>query len=154
MKKAIFLFSFYLICNSIFAQNLEWAKGIGGSGLDQGRSVTNDAQGNVYCTGKFTNTVDFNPGAGVFNLTAVGSYDSYVLKLDAAGNFLAAADGAVNTLSTSTVQYSLDKRPAQMWNLTIGGQFQLNKHWMIRGEYGFLGTRQQFFTGLQYRFGL
>jgi hypothetical protein len=88
MKKVIFLFSFYLICNSIFAQNLEWAKGIGGSGLDQGRSVTNDAQGNVYCTGKFTNTVDFNPGAGVFNLTAVGSYDSYVLKLDAAGNFV------------------------------------------------------------------
>ena len=77
-----------MICNSLLAQSLQWAKGVGGSGLDQGRSLCNDAQGNVYCTGKFSNTVDFDPGAGIFNLTAVGSYDSYVLKLDAAGNFV------------------------------------------------------------------
>ena len=41
-----------------------------------------------------------------------------------------------------------------MWNFIIGAQFQLNKHFMWRAEYGFLGSRQQFMTGLQYRFGL
>lgn len=74
--------------------------------------------------------------------------------LDAAGNFLNAADAAVNNTGKSTVQYSLEKRPAQMWNFMIGGQFQYNKHWMLRAEYGFLGTRNHFFAGLQYRFGL
>ena len=55
---------------------------------------------------------------------------------------------------TATVQYSLDKRVKNMWNMVVGTQFQLNKHWMIRAEYGFLGSRSQFVGGLQYRFGL
>lgn len=74
--------------------------------------------------------------------------------LTTAGNVLNAADGALSTISSSTVQYSLDKRVKDMWNFIIGGQFQLNKHFMIRAEYGFLGSRQQFLTGLQYRFNL
>jgi hypothetical protein len=88
MKITIVVFILSIFSCTLLAQSLEWAKGIGNTGLDQGRSVVNDAQGNVYCTGKFSNTVDFNPGTAVFNLTAVGSYDGYVLKLDAAGNFI------------------------------------------------------------------
>ena len=34
--------------------------------------------------------------------------------------------------------------------MIVGTQFQLNKHWMIRAEYGFLGSRSQFVGGLQY----
>jgi hypothetical protein len=71
-----------------------------------------------------------------------------------AGGILSAAEAGLNTLGNSTVQYSLNKRLKDAWNFIIGGQFQLNKHWMIRGEYGFLGSRQQFLGGLQYRFGL
>ena len=74
--------------------------------------------------------------------------------LDTASKVLVAADGAVDTIASSTVQYSMDKRPADMWNFIVGGQFQLNKHFMLRAEYGFLGTRTQFLTGVQYRFGL
>jgi len=81
-------------------------------------------------------------------------YETANRALDKAGNFLNSADGAVNTVVNSTVQYSLEKRPALMWNFLVGGQFQLNKHLMVRSEYGFLGSRQQFFVGLQYRFGL
>ena len=69
-------------------------------------------------------------------------------------HFLNAADGAISTIGNSTVQYSLDKKVKNMWNFIVGSQFQLNKHWMLRGEYGFLGSRQQFIGGLQYRFGL
>ena len=36
----------------------------------------------------------------------------------------------------------------------VGTQFQYNKHWMIRAEFGFLGSRSQIIGGLQYRFGL
>ncbi|HET8962280.1 MAG TPA: hypothetical protein VFM99_00165 [Chitinophagales bacterium] len=74
--------------------------------------------------------------------------------LQTAGQLLDGASSAVNNLNTSTIQYSLDKRPKDKWNFIIGSQFQINKHWMIRGEYGFLGSRQQFIGGLQYRFGL
>jgi hypothetical protein len=36
----------------------------------------------------------------------------------------------------------------------LGAQYQYNKHFMLRAEYGFLGSRKQFLTSLQYRFGL
>lgn len=62
--------------------------------------------------------------------------------------------GSVNNLENSSVQYSLDKKPTQMWNFLVGTQYQFNKHWMLRAEAGFLGARTQFMGGLQYRFGL
>jgi hypothetical protein len=83
-----------------------------------------------------------------------GKYEGANRLLDKTGNLLTTLDGALSTASTSTVQYSLDKNLKDMWNFIVGAQFQLNKHWMIRAEYGFLGSRQQFLSGLQYRFGL
>jgi hypothetical protein len=81
-------------------------------------------------------------------------YQTANRALETAGNFLNAADAALDSEPGATVQYSLEKRPAEKWNFMVGGQFQYNKHWMVRAEYGFLGSRQHFFTGLQYRFGL
>jgi hypothetical protein len=81
-------------------------------------------------------------------------YETANRALQAAGNFLNAADAAVTNIGNSTVQYSLDKQPKEKWNFIVGGQYQYNKHWMLRGEYGFLGSRRHFFAGLQYRFGL
>lgn len=74
--------------------------------------------------------------------------------LDAAGNLFNTMDAALNDDKTASVQYSLNKRPKDMWNFIIGSQYQINKHFMIRAEYGFRGSRQQFIGGLQYRFGL
>jgi len=81
-------------------------------------------------------------------------HDAATRALGTAGALLDGLSGAAGTLETSTVQYSLNKHPAQLWCLTLGAQYQLNKHWMLRGEYGFIGERQQFIGGLQYRFGL
>lgn len=54
-----------------------------------GNQLTLDAAGNIYLTAGFDNTVDFDPGPGVFNMTATGLYwDICVLKLDADGNFV------------------------------------------------------------------
>jgi hypothetical protein len=60
----------------------------------------------------------------------------------------------LNDENTASVQYELNKKPKDMWNFVIGSQYQINKHFMIRAEYGFLGSRTQFIGGLQYRFGL
>lgn len=81
-------------------------------------------------------------------------HDAANRALSRAGEILASADNAINTITTSTVQYSMDKRPKDPWNFIVGSQFQLNPHFMLRGEYGFLGSRTQFLIGLQYRFGL
>ncbi len=74
--------------------------------------------------------------------------------LETSSNILTGIDGALNDENTATVQYSLDKRVKDQWNFIVGSQFQLNKSWMVRAEYGFLGSRTQFLAGLQYRFGL
>jgi len=81
-------------------------------------------------------------------------YETANRALETSGNVLNAVDGALNDEESATVQYSLTKRPKDKWNFIIGSQFQINKHFMLRAEYGFLGSRQQFMTGLQYRFGL
>ncbi len=68
--------------------DFEWAKGMGGAGQDVGNAITVDAAGNVYTTGYFYDTADFDPGAGVFNLTSAGLQDIFVSKLDSSGNFV------------------------------------------------------------------
>ncbi len=70
--------------------NLIWAKKMGGNNNDFGYSLVLDASGHVYTTGKFSNTVDFDPGNGTFNLTSNGQYDIFISKLDSSGNFIGA----------------------------------------------------------------
>ncbi len=68
--------------------SLEWAKGFGSSSVGWVYGITTDASGNVYTTGFFSGTTDFDPGPGVFNLSSSGGYDIYISKLDASGNFV------------------------------------------------------------------
>jgi gliding motility-associated-like protein len=69
--------------------NFEWAISFGSAGFDGGVSITVDGSGNVYSTGGFSNTVDFDPGPGVFYLHELaGKYVFYIMKLDASGNLI------------------------------------------------------------------
>ena len=65
-----------------------WAKRMGGSNQDGGWGVDLDVEGNVYTTGYFNGIVDFDPGAGTFNLTSNGQNDIFISKLDNNGNFV------------------------------------------------------------------
>ena len=82
----LFILSFY----NLFSQNptFEWATSTGGSGNDYGESIKVDNAGNVYVTGTFDDTVDFDPGSGVFNLISKGNTDVFIQKLDANGNLI------------------------------------------------------------------
>ena len=77
-----------LVFGGAWGQTLEWAKRMGGTSGDYGNSIALDASGNVYTTGAFQGTVDFDPGASIFNLTSAGGYDIFISKLDPSGNFL------------------------------------------------------------------
>lgn len=81
-------------------------------------------------------------------------YETANRALDTAGNLLNGLDGALSTAESSTVQYSLEKAPKDMWNFVLGTQYQFNRHFMLRAECGFLASRTQFMTSFQYRFGL
>ncbi|CAA6825340.1 MAG: Unknown protein, partial [uncultured Aureispira sp.] len=80
--------------DDIFVQKLDaagnflWAKSMGGSGNDFGRGIDLDAAGNVYITGFFSGTIDFDPSPRLSNLTSMGSEDIFIQKLDFNGNFL------------------------------------------------------------------
>jgi hypothetical protein len=119
-----------------------------GSKIDVGYAKVEDAQVQVdtWWAG-LTPTEQRNP-------VNVAKYNSANSVLAKAGQVLNAAETAVNNLETATVQYSMDKQVKDPWNFIVGSQFQLNKHWMIRAEVGFLGSRTQGLAGLQYRFGL
>jgi hypothetical protein len=129
-----------LATTSIHAQTFEWAKSFGGTSIDVSNSITVDASGNVYSTGYFRNTVDFDPGVGVFNLTA-GFYDIFVQKLDGSGNFLWAKsfgntsenqgqsislDASGNVYTTGFFQGTVDFNPGVgVSNLTATGSWDI-----------------------------
>ncbi len=101
--------------------NLAWARGFGSAGTsshDIGRSVAVDASNNVYSTGSFQGTVDFDPGAGATSVTSMGVNDTYVSKLDSSGNFVwvrgFGASGNENGSSIAT---------DSLGNVILGGSF-------------------------------
>ena len=78
----------------VFVQKLDadgnflWAKKLGGSEADFGFYITVDNDGNVYTTGYFSDTANFNPGVGTANLTSNGYNDIFIQKMDTDGNFI------------------------------------------------------------------
>ncbi|QNL22406.1 T9SS type A sorting domain-containing protein [Hyphobacterium sp. CCMP332] len=127
----------------IFVQKLDssgnflWAKSFGGTSTDEGLSIAVDASGNVYTTGFFRGTADFDPGPGIFNLSSAGDDDIFILKLDASGNFLWAksigdfrfdagnsitVDAAGNVYTTGSFERTVDFDPGPgITNLTSNG---------------------------------
>ena len=84
--------------------NLIWAKSTGGSSYEQAVSITTDALGNVYTTGSFFDTVDFDPDTITLNLISAGATDIFIQKLNANGNLLWAKSmgGSLYDAGTST----------------------------------------------------
>lgn len=114
--------------------NLIFAEKYGGTGGDMLLSSTLDNKDNIYLSGFFPSTVDFDPGPGTANLTALSSADTYISKLDSSGVFLWArqlsAPGTLNCLTVDSMQniYStgnfggtVDFDPnSGVYNLTVG----------------------------------
>jgi len=88
------------------------------------------------------------------NPVNIGKHDAANTVLATFGKVVDGAQQVVSNASDASVQYSLSKRQKNMWNFIVGSQYQINRSWMIRAEFGFLGTRTQFIGGLQYRFNL
>ena len=77
---------FVLKLNSV--GNFQFAKQMSGGWWTWGTSMVTDVSKNIYLTGYFDYTVDFDPSTSAYNLTSFGSTDAYVTKLDSIGNFI------------------------------------------------------------------
>ena len=83
------LFGIITVCtmNSFCQPNFDWAISAGGVNYVNCKAVASDVSGNVYSVGTFNGTVDFDPGASTFDITAAGGYDFFLLKLNSDGEF-------------------------------------------------------------------
>jgi hypothetical protein len=72
--------------------NVSWAKQMGGAEEEGGFAVAVDNNNNVYVTGYFSGTADFDPGAETYEMTATGDFDIFVSKLNSEGSFVWAAE--------------------------------------------------------------
>lgn len=70
--------------------NYVWSKVVGANAFDRDSSLVTDAGGNVYLTGNFSGTVNFNPGGTADNHTSANGgaeYDIFVTKINANGTY-------------------------------------------------------------------
>ncbi len=107
------------------AGKLVWAKQIRGTNTSHGYSIVLDDSSNVYTTGYFQGTTDFDPGTGTFNLLAKGNIgtrggsDIYVHKLDSNGQFVWVKQmGGLGSDMAWTITRN------KIGNLFIGGLFE------------------------------
>lgn len=105
--------------------NLVWARQLGGISQDSISSIAIDNANNIYTTGSFQGTVDFDPGPGVYNLTA--GPPCFILKVDNSGGLIwakqvaplardMAADSSGNFVITGTGGGDFDPGPG-VYNL-------------------------------------
>lgn len=66
---------------------LLWVKTFGSDLEDYGTGINSDGEGNIYVTGVYQNTVNFNPNGEEASLTSLGGLDMFMIKLDAQGDF-------------------------------------------------------------------
>jgi hypothetical protein len=67
------------------------ARQMGGAGLEKAHAIDTDTAGNIYTSGYFAESADFDPGSSDFVLTSAGGLDAFVSKLNADGEFQWAA---------------------------------------------------------------
>ena len=101
--------------------SFQWARGIGGTGDEDvaAGGLAADGSGGVAVTGKFTGSVDFDPGAGQFIRTSLGASDAFVARLDASGAFQSAftLGGATGAPTLADLGFGADG------NLLVTGSF-------------------------------
>ncbi len=95
MRNPVILLLSLLLINSLSskAQKFEWARHAGNLSAETHKTVCTDQAGNIYSTGNFVDTVDFDPGPGISNLYGTPSTTStgenlFIQKNDPSGNLI------------------------------------------------------------------
>ncbi|MGX7668408.1 SBBP repeat-containing protein, partial [Flavobacterium pedocola] len=83
--------------------NYIWARNMGGTSNDNANCIAVNTNGDVFITGYFQNTADFDPSGATANLSTFGGQDIFIAKYDSAGSYLWAKNmgGASNEYGNS-----------------------------------------------------
>lgn len=100
--------------------NFQWVKTVGGTGIhDRPFGMAMDSSGNLVIVGGYSDSFDFDPGAGVFTMSAPVAYSSvFILKLDPNGDFIWARSMEGTENSTA---YAVDVDGSS--NVIVSGRF-------------------------------
>lgn len=98
--------------------NFMWAKQIGNNQDDTGWGISLDANGNVYSTGYFNSTVDFDPSPSTFTLTSGGVSDVFVHKLSCAAPSLSVSSTSNTICVGETATLTVSGASSYTWNTT------------------------------------
>jgi hypothetical protein len=86
-----------------------WTKTMGGASDDSGDSAAVDGGGNVYVTGSFQGTVDFDPGPGTEdNHISNGGADIFLTKFTMESDSTGGGDGGGGGCFIATVGSGVD----------------------------------------------
>jgi hypothetical protein len=96
-----------------------WGNAIGGTGYDNGYSMESDAQSNIYVSGSFQNSFDFNPGVGSAVITSAGGADIFLAKFQPNGTL-----SWVKTIGGTAGEYSGKINLDNLGNIALTGSFQ------------------------------
>ncbi len=164
-----------LITKSDSDGNLLWASSIGGVANDAAYGVAINSSNEIYITGYYQGTVDFNPSSSVTNFmySSNGSIDIFLLKLDSNGNYIWAnsvggwgtdigyavdTDASGNALiagsfSSTNVDFNPSASATNYLN-AVGGTDGFYAYYSSNGDYtyakGFGGTADDVVTAIDY----
>lgn len=83
-SKFLLLLISWLVVQQAKAQTLSWVNGLGSSeDFEQGDRILTDQAGNIYISGQFSGTVDFDFSSNTTALTAQGGDDAFFAKYNA-----------------------------------------------------------------------
>jgi len=99
--------------------NLVWVKQIGGTAQDVVEGIALDGSNNIYISGAFQNTVDFDPNAGTQNLMSAGNADLYLAKYNNNGEY----QWAFNLGTAAGSERGLEVEVDQNSNVVLTGSF-------------------------------
>ncbi|MBN1598098.1 MAG: T9SS type A sorting domain-containing protein [Bacteroidales bacterium] len=119
MKRNFAFITMLLLMNLSHAQILDWAFSTSGTSNDYVECITADNNKNVYISGRFQGTVDFDPSDSVYSLVHIWNQDIFVAKYDSNGAFQWAFPLG-NSLYQTTFGMDIDNSG----NLLITGGFQ------------------------------
>ncbi len=112
--------------NDAYIQKLDvngellWVKRFGGAESIEIFGIDTDSAGNIFLVGGFKGQADFDPSIlGFYNLTSLGSWDIYVVKLDAQGNFIWAKQ-----IGSPDLEYGADVAVDNAGNIYLDGWFK------------------------------
>jgi RHS repeat-associated protein len=99
--------------------SLEWARSFGGPGVERPEAIVTDCAGNLYISGRFSQTADFDSGSAVAPLQSQGLTDAFIAKLSANGEYMLAVGFGGRGFDAAAMMVATDRG-----DVFVGGLFE------------------------------